>query len=98
MKYLYLKSADSNRVKMDKIVPVDGDLSIQWFQGKPYLACGDRLLIDVDKHNETALLPFLADAFNHCDVATINLTNGAPAVTPKIRENWRNNSENPFDF
>lgn len=85
MKYLYLKSANSAAVKLDKIVPVDGDLSIQWFQGKPYLACGDRLLIDIDKRNETELLPFLADAFNHCDVAIINLTNGASAIIPEVK-------------
>lgn len=85
MKYLYLKSLDPAHTKLDKLVPVDAALSIQWFQGKPYLACGETLLIDVDKRNETELIPFLAEAFSKCDVATINLTNGTPAVAPIVK-------------
>ena len=85
MKYLYLKNADRALAKLDRLVPADAPLSIQWFQGKPYLACGETLLIDVDKRNETELIPFIADAFNKCDVVTINLTNGCPTVAPIVK-------------
>lgn len=84
MKYLYLKAEDSAKSKYDKLVPVDNHLSIEWFNGIPYLACGDRLLVDVDSHNEKALIPFLADAFNKCDVVTINLTGSGTALPGPI--------------
>lgn len=80
MKYLYLKAEDPAKSKYDKLVPVDAQLSIEWFNGIAYLTCGDRLLIDVDSHNEKALIPFLVDAFNHCDVVTINLTGTGTAL------------------
>lgn len=84
MKYLYLKADDVSKSKYDKLVPVDGQLSIEWFNGIPYLTCGDRPLIDVDSHNEKALIPFLADAFNKCDVVTINLTGKGTALPDPI--------------
>lgn len=84
MKYLYLKSEDAAKSKYDKLVPVDDHLSIQYFNGVAYLACGDQLLIDVDAHNEKALIPFLADTFNKCDVVTINLTGSGTALAGPI--------------
>lgn len=84
MKYLYLRAEDRAKSKYDKLVPVDNHLSIEWFNGIPYLACGDRLLVDVDSHNEKALIPFLADAFNKCDVVTINLTGSGTALPGPI--------------
>lgn len=86
MKYLYLKADDVSKSKYDKLVPVDAQLSIEWFNGIAYLACGDRLLIDIDEHNQKALIPFLADAFNKCDVVTINLTGpGTPLLAPIVK-------------
>lgn len=85
MKYLYLKADNRENAKYDMIVPVDATLSIEWFHDVPYLSCGGKLLVDVDKNNETALIPFLANAFNNVDVVTINLTNGAPTAQPTVK-------------
>ena len=91
MKYLFLKSPDA---KQNRLVPVDAPLSIEWHNGVAYLSCGGTLIIDVDKHNETALLPFLADAFNKCDVVTMNLS-FPPGTT--VKKGLEDNSDSP-DF
>lgn len=86
MKYLFICSPPDKSQKQNKIVPVDDEMMIAYFNGKAYLAIGDRLIIDVDSHNETALIPFLADAFNKCDVVTVKLTSepNTPA-TPIVK-------------
>lgn len=84
MKYLYLKSPDP---KFSKLVPVDAALSIEKHNGLAYLMCGSAMVIDVDKANEVALLPFLADAFNKCDVVALNLIETpAPIIKRGLEE------------
>lgn len=78
MKYLFIKSTN---YKENRIVPVDAQLTITWMHGIPYLTVGDKALIDVDKRNESELIPFLAEAFTRSDCVTIQLTGNVATAT-----------------
>lgn len=69
MKYLFIKATNH---KENSLTPIDAPLFIEYRDGTAYLSLGGRLLMDLDEHNKTALLPFLAEAFNRVDVVTID--------------------------
>lgn len=85
MKYIYLKPQDRDFAIEDRLIPVRSELHIEKHDGVAYLAMGNKLLIDLDAHNQTALIPFLAEAFQRNDVVTIQLT-GLPVSKPDPRE------------
>lgn len=75
MKYLFVKSEDPKRVQL---IPVVDTLYVDRKNGVPFLSLGGRPLMNLDERNTTELLPFLADAFNRCDVVTIQCDQAYP--------------------